>query len=177
MQQEHTAFLHRQAYLTALYQRHAPALFGYLYRHADSLEDTEDLLLDVFEAALKRPGFEQLSAQQQEAWLWAVARNKVVDQRRVSVRRPRLSLERVPEEFYRSEPNHPEAQLLRQENYERLYASIQRLSPEQQEIVRLRFSLGLRSVEIAAVLQKSEGAVRIALSRALKLLRKIYESE
>ena len=106
-----------------------------------------------------------------------MARNKVVDHRRVRTRRPHLSLERIPEEFYGAESSHPEAQFLRQESYARLYASIQRLSPWQQEIVRLRFALGLRSAEIAVVLQKSEGAVRVALSRTLKLLRKIYENE
>jgi DNA-directed RNA polymerase specialized sigma24 family protein len=37
--------------------------------------------------------------------------------------------------------------------------------------------MGLRSAEIATILQKSEGAVRVTLSRALKLLRKIYENE
>jgi len=46
-----------------------------------------------------------------------------------------------------------------------------------QEVVHLRFALNLRSAEIANVLQKSEGAVRVMLSRALKLLREIYEDE
>ncbi len=59
----------------------------------------------------------------------------------------------------------------------RLQASIQKLPALQQEIVRLRFVLGLRSAEIATVLQKSEGAVRVMLSRSLKLLRTIYENE
>jgi RNA polymerase sigma factor (sigma-70 family) len=177
MQQEHIASLSKQASLTALYQRHAPALFAYLYRHASSLEDTEDLLLDVFEAALARPGFEQVGPREQEAWLWAVARNKVVDHHRVHARRPGLSLELMPEELYEPERETPETQLLRQEDYARLHASIQRLHAWQQEIVHLRFALGLRSAEIAVILQKSEGAVRVALSRTLKLLRKIYENE
>jgi DNA-directed RNA polymerase specialized sigma24 family protein len=43
--------------------------------------------------------------------------------------------------------------------------------------VRLRFVLDLRSAEIAAILDKSEGSVRVMLSRTLKLLRKIYEKE
>ncbi len=47
----------------------------------------------------------------------------------------------------------------------------------QQEIVRLRFVFDLRSAEIAAILHKNEGAVRVMLSRALKLLRRIYENE
>lgn len=177
MQQERSTLLNKQAYLTALYQRYAPELFAYLHRHTGSLEDTEDLLLDVFEAALAGPGFERLAAKEQEAWLWNVARNKVVDHQRKRARRKGLSLDHVPEELYEPERETPETSLLRQEEYARLHASIQRLSAFQQEIVHLRFALGLRSAEIAAILHKSEGAVRVALSRTLKLLRKIYENE
>lgn len=177
MQQEQSATLSKQAYLTALYQRYAPTLFAYLHRHAGSLEDTEDLLLDVFEAALARPGFELLGAREQEAWLWNVARNKVVDHQRKRARRQGLSLDLVPEELYEPERETPETSLLRQEEYARLHASIRRLPALQQEIVHLRFAMGLRSSEIATILHKSEGAVRVALSRTLKLLRKIYENE
>lgn len=177
MQQEQSTLLDRQAYLTALYQRYAPTLFAYLHRHTGSLEDTEDLLLDVFEAALARPAFERLTSQEQEAWLWNVARNKAVDHQRKRTRRKGLSLDHVPEELYEPERETPESSLLRQEEYARLYASIQRLPTFQQEIVYLRFTLGLRSAEIAVILHKSEGAVRVALSRTLKLLRKIYENE
>ncbi len=177
MQQEQSASLNNQAYLTAVYQRYAPALFAYLYRHASSLEDTEDLLLDVFEAALERSDFARLGTKEQEAWLWNVARNKAVDHYRKCVRRQGLSLELVPEELYEPERETPETLLLRQEEYARLHASIQRLPAFQQELVRLRFALGLRSAEIATILHKSEGAVRVTLSRTLKLLRKIYENE
>lgn len=177
MQQEHMASLDNQAYLTAVYQRYAPALLAYLYRHASSLEDTEDLLLEVFQAALERPGFERLGVKEQEAWLWCVARNKVTDHYRKRARRQGMSLELVPENVYEQDEETPETLLLRQEEYARLYASIRRLPTLQQEIVRLRFAMGLRSAEIATILHKSEGAVRVTLSRALKLLRKIYENE
>ena len=178
MHQEQAASLHNQAYLTAVYQHYAPGLFAYLYRHlGSSLEDTEDLLLEVFQAALERPGFEHMSEKEQEAWLWCVARNKAADHHRKRTRRQSLPLELVPEEHYEQDHETPESLLLRQEEYTRLHASIQRLPAIQQEVIHLRFALGLRSAEIATILQKSEGAVRVILSRTLKLLRKIYENE
>ena len=176
MQEKQTAS-NDKTYLTTIYQRYAPALFAYLHRHAGVLEDTEDLLLEVFQAALERPGFERLGTKEQEAWLWCVARNKVADHHRRRVRRQGMSLELVPEDVYEQDEETPETLLLRQEMYARLRTSIQRLPVHQQEIVHLRFALGLRSAEIAAVLHKSEGAVRVTLSRALKLLRRIYENE
>jgi RNA polymerase sigma-70 factor (ECF subfamily) len=177
MWQEQITTLNEKAYLSAMYQHHAPLLFAYLYRHVRSLEDTEDLLLEVFLAALERADFEQLSVKEREAWLWRVARNKMIDLHRKRVRRKGLSLERVPEGVYEPDDETPETLLLQKEEAMRLKASIEQLPAPQQEIVYLRFGLGLRSTEIATVVNKSEGAVRIMLSRALKLLRKIYEKE
>ncbi|MBO0790854.1 MAG: RNA polymerase sigma factor [Ktedonobacteraceae bacterium] len=177
MLQEHRPSLNDKAYLTAVYQRYAPALFAYLHRHAASLEDTEDLLLEVFLAALERPDFEQLGAREQEAWLWCVARNKMVDHHRKRTRRQKVSLELVPDDTYEQDLETPETLLLRQEEYHHLRTSIQRLPALQQEILHLRFAYGLRSAEIATLLHKSDGAIRVMLTRALKLLRKFYENE
>lgn len=177
MRQEHTPSLNDKAYLTAVYRQYSPALLAYLYRHLRSLEDAEDLLLDVFLAALERPGFEGLEAKEQEAWLWCVARNKITDHYRKRKHRQSVSLEFVPEEEYEQDSMTPEIMLLRKEEAERLQAHIQRLPTHQQELVRLRFAHNLRSAEIATIVQKSEGAVRTMLSRAVKLLRNVYESE
>jgi RNA polymerase sigma factor (sigma-70 family) len=177
MRKEQIASLNDKAHLSAVYKRYAPALFAYLYRHASSLEDTEDLLLEVFLAALERPNFAELGTKEQEAWLWCVARNKMADHHRKQVRRPGVPLELVPENEYEQDHETPEVLLLRQEEYSHLQASIRQLPAIQQEIVHLKFVLGLRSAEIATILDKSEGAVRVMLSRSLKLLRKIYEHE
>jgi RNA polymerase sigma factor (sigma-70 family) len=177
MWKKQVASINDKAYLTAVYQRYAAALFAYLCRHISLQEDTEDMLLDVFLAALERPGFEGLNDKEQEAWLWCVARNKIADYHRKPVHRQGLPLEMVPEEVYEQDDRTPERLLLRKEEHTRLQASIRQLPVLQQEVVRLRFVHGLRSAEIATILDKSEGAVRIMLSRALKLLRTIYEKE
>ena len=52
-----------------------------------------------------------------------------------------------------------------------------RILLRQRQSCWLRFAYGLRSAEIAMLLNKSEGAVRAMLSRALKLLRTVYEHE
>lgn len=177
MRQEHTPSLNDKAYLTMVYRQYSPVLLAYLHRHLHSLEDAEDLLLDVFLAALERPGFEGLGAKEQESWLWCVARNKMTDHYRKLKRRQGVSLEFVPEEEYEQDYETPEVVLLRKEEAARLQEHIKRLPAPQQELVRLRFAHGLRGAEIATIMEKSEGAVRIMLSRAIKLLRKVYENE
>jgi RNA polymerase sigma factor (sigma-70 family) len=177
MQKKQIAALNDKSYLAAVYQRHAPGLFAYLHRHNSSIEDTEDLVLEVFLAALERPDFEKLMIKEQEAWLWCVARNKMTDHYRKQLRRQGIPLERIPEHIYEQDLETPEVLLLQQEKYTHLQACIQQLPALQQEIVRMRFVFDLRSAEIAALLNKSESSVRVMLSRTLKLLRTIYENE
>lgn len=163
--------------LSALYQRFASSIFAYLYRHTPSREDAEDLLLEVFLAALERSGFAGFSAKEQEIWLWSVTRNKVVDHYRRSSRRAGVNLELVLDDLYEKDEYAPEYVTLRREEYARLRAHIQDLPELQQEVLRLRFANDLRCSEIAVVLQKNEGAIRMLLSRTLKFLRAVYERD
>src|SRR5712691_1608829 len=137
MRQEPGPSVTEKAYLAAVYQQYAPALFAYLHRHTHSLEDTEDLLLEVFLAALERPSFERLQPKEQEAWLWCVARNKKVDYLRKQVHRRGISLQLVLPETYEQDDATPESHALRQEEYRQLQSYIQRLPAIQQKIVHL----------------------------------------
>ena len=64
---------------------------------------------------------------------------------------------------------------LQHDEERRLRAAIRQMPPFQQELLRLRFGLGLRCTQIAVQLGKQEGAVRMALLRTLNLLRSLYE--
>jgi RNA polymerase sigma-70 factor (ECF subfamily) len=163
--------------LATLYQCFAPVLFAYLYHHTSSREDAEDLLLEVFLAALENDSFGKLDAREQESWLWSVAHNKMIDHYRRTARRSGVQLDLVLDNLYERDEYAPEHVTLRHEEYAHLRATIQTLPELQQEILRLRFANDLRCSEIAAVLQKSEGAIRMLLSRTMKLLRTIYAKE
>lgn len=163
--------------LALLYQRFAPVLFAFIYRKMASREDAEDLLLEVFLAALERPGFTMLGAKEQENWLWSVTHHKLIDHYRRSARRPGVQLDLIMDNLYERDEYAPEQVMLRREEYARLRGHIKQLPELQQELLRLRFANDLRCAEIAAVLQKNEGAVRMLLSRTMKFLRAIYEQE
>ncbi|MBO0792760.1 MAG: sigma-70 family RNA polymerase sigma factor, partial [Ktedonobacteraceae bacterium] len=47
--------------------------------------------------------------------------------------------------------------------------------PQYQEVLQLRFGHNLRSAEIAEIIGKRETSVRAIISRAMKMLRRIYE--
>jgi RNA polymerase sigma factor (sigma-70 family) len=160
-----------------LYELHAPALFAYLRRQTTSREDAEDLLVDVFVAAIEYSAFNQLGEKEQIAWLWRVARNKAVDAYRRARLRQGTDIDLLAGLIYDDDEHTPEQVTLRQEEYALLHVHLERLSPDQRAAVYLRFANELRCAEIAAVMGKREGAVRALLSRALNFLRTIYEKD
>ncbi|HEU0003303.1 MAG TPA: sigma-70 family RNA polymerase sigma factor [Ktedonobacteraceae bacterium] len=162
----------RHACTADLYQLYAPAVFAYIRHHTADLNDAEDILAEVFAGAL-RQDLTVMSADEQRAWLWAVARNKVNDHYRQGQRRQQVSLESLGEIL--EDATTPEQLALQQEEMAYLHSYMQRLSATQQEVLQLRFTGGLRCTEIAALLNKREGAIRSILSRALNELRKYYE--
>lgn len=163
--------------IAELYQRHVYTLLRSIQRVVPTHEDAEDILLEVFIAAFERNALAGLSEGEQLAWLRRVAHNKCVDAYRASQRRQVLSLETVTEFLYDDERQFPEQVALHSEEMALLRVRMTKLPEQQQQILRLRFGQGLRCTEIARELNKSESTVRMTLSRALNLLRRIYSTE
>jgi RNA polymerase sigma-70 factor (ECF subfamily) len=142
-----------------------------------SQQDAEDILLEVFLAALESKTLPHMSEQHQEAWLRRVASNKCMDFHRRALRRPTFPLEGNTETL--SDESHPlpEQAVLRQEALTQIQEHLASLPTTQQEILRLHFAEGLSYAQIAARLHKSEGAVRTMISRTLNLLRGLYAQQ
>ena len=165
---------HGYAHIAGLYQRYAPEFLLYIRRHVPSQEDAEDMLLEVFMAALENPRFSEMSEREQLAWLQRVARNKYIDFYRRSTRRLSIPLEDVQDQLHDKDGHAPELVALNHEEHALLHTHLASLPGIQQQVVHLRFAEGLRCPEIARRLNKSDGAIRTMLSRVLNLLRNIY---
>lgn len=161
----------------SLFHHHAPAIYAYLCQHSASREDAEDILLEIFLAMLKQKHLSYMPPDQQQALLWKIARNKLVDVYRRTIRRPAVSLELLLNDPVMEEDEGPDQEFLRVEEYARLHSLVQRLSPLQQKLLQLRFVNELRSPQIASLVGKSETAVRSMISRTLNQLRKWYREE
>lgn len=160
-----------------LYQRHVYTLLSFIRRYVSTREDAEDVLLEVFLAAMERNGLVGLGESEQLAWLRRVAHNKCVDAYRKAQRRPAVPLESAMDGLYEDEEKAPEQLALRSEERALLHSLLVHLPEQQQAVLRLRFMHDLKCPEIARQLNKSEGSVRMALSRALNHLREIYQRE
>src|SRR5712692_4325172 len=157
-----------------LYRKHAAGLLTYVRMRITSEEDAEDLVVEVFVAAIAHATFAALSEKEKQLWLWRVTRNKVIDAYRRAKTRQNVTLEHVADGLFEDERASPEYAALRQEDYMELYAHLQSLPSLQQQILRIRFGQDLSCSEIATTLGKQENVVRVTLSRSLNLLRKIY---
>jgi len=157
----------------ALYDRFAPAIFVYLYQQVSNQQDAEDLLLEVFAAALGNYALSNFPEERQLAWMRRVARNKTIDLYRRTALRAELPLEYALE--VEDSRLSPEEYAVRRESSERLHKAVQQLSPLQQQLILLRYGKGLRLVEIAGIFERPEGTVRSILARTLRQLRTIYD--
>jgi RNA polymerase sigma factor (sigma-70 family) len=137
------------------------------------LEDTEDLLLEVFLAALEHNNLATMAPGKQLAWLRRVAHNKLANIHRQVARHPQVALDPLIETIFAERG--PEQLLLQKEERDQLRATISKLPVLQQQILQLRYADGLNCPEIALLLNKREGAVRKILSRSIIFLRQIYQ--
>lgn len=152
-----------------LYRRYHGQVFRYLRLRSHSTEDAADLTQQVFLKALDglpryKPGGAPFAA-----WLFRIARNVAVDASRR--RRVTADLDLVPDAVLADDTADPEAGVLTRERLEGLRVLISRLEPEQRELLALRYAGGLSSREIAAVVGRSESAVKKQLTRLLNTLK------
>jgi RNA polymerase sigma factor (sigma-70 family) len=89
-------------------------------------------------------------------------------------RHPVVPLEQAVESLIADKCHSPDQLAMRKEEEMILYRRLTKLPQTHQQVLQLRFAQGLRCREIALRLNKSEGAIRMILSRALTLLRDVY---
>jgi len=151
---------------STLYERFAGTILAYLCQQVSNQQDAEDLLLEVFLAALQNTLLARLPAVRQLTWLRRVARNKVIDHYRHTTLFTMQPLEQARE--IEDESLTPEQRAEEQEKWTCLLQAIEQLPPAQRELVRLRYVQELRLTQIAELMEKSEGTVRKMLSRTLR---------
>lgn len=164
------AALERPELFGALYQRHVDAIYRYL-RLRVGFDEAADLTQQVFLRALSALPNYQPKGAPFSAWLFRIARNLATDHHRLSHRKPD---ELLPDMMPSGVAGAPEEAALQMEQQARLRSLLRELNAEKRELLAMRFAAGLSSREIAAVVGKSEAAVKKQLSRILRTLKEKY---
>jgi RNA polymerase sigma-70 factor (ECF subfamily) len=135
-------------------------------------EDAEDLTHLVFERIVAALPRYRHNGRPFAAWAFRIARNAVIDhQRRL---RPTEQLGSFAEP---SDDVGPDALSVRGEEIRELRAAIQRLTPDQQEAIALRYAVGLSAEEAARVMGRQAGTIRGLTFRAIEALRRTLPRE
>jgi len=156
-----------QAALAQVYDEYYDRIYRYVFRFVGQVAAAEDLTANVFLRLLNavRSGNEPRT--NLLAWLYRVAHNLVVDSFRRGPAAEELELTEWLE-GYEPDLTHIVEQKLQMERVRR---ALLELTPAQQQVIALKFLEGLESVEVAAILDKSEGAIDALQHRALLALR------
>jgi RNA polymerase sigma-70 factor (ECF subfamily) len=153
-----------------LYELHVDAVYRYL-RLRTGTPDAADLTQQVFLRAFASLPKYQTRGLPFSAWLFRIARNLATDHHR---RRGRNPDELLPGMVQADSAASPEQAALQTEMLGHLHALLGELDGEKRELLAMRFAAGLSSREIAAVVGKSEAAVKKQLTRILHTLKEKY---
>lgn len=153
-----------------LYRRYVDSVYRYCYRRLGSREAAEDATSVVFARALS--ALAGCRPESFRSWLFAIAHNAVANDLR-GARHDRTLEEAAP--MADAEPG-PEAAALAKEARASVLGLLPLLPIEQRRVLELRLA-GLSGPEIAAVLGRSHGGVRVAQYRAIARLRTLLGVE
>jgi RNA polymerase sigma-70 factor (ECF subfamily) len=104
------------------------------------------------------------------AWLFTIARNRAVDAGRARARRPSVPVADVAEVHQPETSPSAEEQAVDNDATSHALSLVATLPPAQAEMVMLRVVAGLDVADVAEMLDKKPGTVRVTVHRALQTL-------
>lgn len=152
-----------------LYDNYAKPIYRYVYLKINDRALAEDITHEVFLSAWQNIHNYNFQGFPFSSWLYQIARNRVIDYYRAH--REQVDFDEVQETTAKliSQPTNLDLNL----DLERVKKALHKLSADQQEVIILRFINDLSPVEIATIMEKSEGAVRLIQFRAISNLKKL----
>ena len=156
-----------------IYDRYVEKIYRFVFLKVNSQETAEDLTSKVFlkgwEAFKKTENKGENKIDNPQAFLYQIARNLVVDHYREKGRTRIVSTEFTPQ---MADPRtNLEETAKTSSDLEIVKQAMQNLKGDYQEVIIWHYLDDLSISEIAKVLNKQEGAVRVMLHRALKALK------
>jgi RNA polymerase sigma-70 factor, ECF subfamily len=153
---------------TRLYDGYVERVYRFVYFRISDDTVTEDLVSQVFLKAWQNLDRYKIGTAPFIAWLYAIARNLVIDHYR-------SKKETVPLEEAASLPSDMQSlddEVQLQFDLEAMRDALQVLSPDQQQVLILKYIAGLPNENIAKIMNKQEGTIRGLQMRGLQVLAK-----
>ena len=155
-----------------LYDEFAEKLYRFVYFRVGHKEVAEDILSDTFVKAWQKIGSVS-SPESLSGWFYQIARNNVIDYYRI--KKDFLPLDEVVD-FLVDAVNPVDTVNLSLEQAKTLEI-LKSLSVEQQVVIKYKFFEDLSNEEIAQILNKTEGAIRVIQHRAIIKLKELTSNK
>src|SRR4030042_1255875 len=156
-----------------VYDLYMEKIYRFIYFKVSNKEDAEDLAAEVFFKAWQYINAGKI-VNSLNAFLYSIARNKVVDYYRKKTRTKQVNLEHSDAERIEDDKADNMAAIIDGEiGFNHLMAFLNKLKAEYREALLLKYVGDLSIAEIADILGKSKGNVRVLIHRALEALREM----
>ena len=158
--------------LVEIYDTLSPAIYAYAMRLLGDVDLAEDCVAETFSRFLNALSAGGGPKDYLKAYLYRVAHNWITDRYRHT--RPETPLDQNLE-LTADEKAEPHTSVVDKMERQELRAALALLTPEQRQVVTLKYLENLDNAEIAEALQKPVGAIKSLQHRALGTLRRILE--
>jgi len=155
--------------ISQVYDTYFPELYRYAFYRLGNEQQAEDLASEVFVRLLDALNEKRGPKENLKGWLFSTAAHMATDQMRKKYRRPE---EELPETLRDASPS-PAAQSDERETNRSVQAAYQTLTPEQQEVIALRFGQGYSLEEAAQLMKKNVNAIKALQFRALAAMQRV----
>lgn len=158
----------REATFDALFTGMERSIYGYLWRMLGDQQAAADLTQETFLRAWRH--IDKLTSYASpEAWLWRVATNLALSERRRRAIRRSEPLDDASERLAASDPS------IRLAIHDQIHATLLKLTPQLRAALTLREVYGLSFEEVGQALGISPASARVTLSRAREQFRQRYQ--
>ncbi len=158
-----------------LYDFYAPRVYRFVRLKVDSQETAEDLTSEAFLKIWKYLQEQKKIRERFQALLYKIARNLVIDFYRTKSVREILIEDSLEELSGPGNEETGEDLVLRKEEMAGLKKAILQINPNYQDVILWYYIDDLPIIDIAEILNKNEGTVRVLIHRAVKALRIVME--
>ncbi len=155
--------------LAEIYDLYSDALFAYAFKHVGKSQVAEDLVAETFSRFLKALERGGGPKEHLRAYLYRITHNLITDSYR---REPPPPLE-LEEELLSEEGADPISIVADMQDADRVRNALRLITPEQSQVITLRFLEGWSGLEIAQAMDKSLGSIKALQHRGLAALQRI----
>jgi RNA polymerase sigma-70 factor, ECF subfamily len=165
--------------LSQLYDRYARMIYAIAWKSLNSVEDCEEVVLDVFAQVWKIADRFDADKGSVEQWIFNLARSRIIDRLRKIQRLNKVNtaIEAGKEIEFPTTSVSPLESVEIAERRQQVLTALDLIPPAQRQVIEMAYYQGLTHTEIATATGLSPGTVKTRLRLGLSKLRVTFSDE